>query len=74
MPETTPTRTPTNKGIGIIDTSDKQKVVSVAEGRIPVTSAMIDEWCAAYDKGTLPDGYEVEGIASNDRPPLHGKE
>ena len=32
--------------MSVIDTSDKQKVVSVAEGGIPVTGAMIDEWCA----------------------------
>ena len=56
-----------------INTSDKQKVISVAEGGVPVTGAMIDEWCAAYDKGELPDGYEVEGVVNRGRPPLHGE-
>lgn len=56
-----------------IDTSDKQRVVSVAEGGIPVTGAMIDEWCAAYDRSELPDGYETEGAAMHGRPPLHGE-
>ena len=46
--------------MSVIDASDKQKVVSVAEGGVPVTGAMIDEWCAAYDRG-LPEDYEVEG-------------
>lgn len=59
--------------MSIIDTSDKQRVVSVAEGGVPVTGAMIDKWCAAYDDGRLPDGYEVEGVAGRGRPPLHGE-
>ena len=59
--------------MSVIDTSDKQKVVSVAEGGIPVTGAMIDEWCAAYDKGELHEGYETEGVATRGRPPLHGE-
>lgn len=59
--------------MSVIDTSDKRNVVSVAEGGVPVTGAMVDEWCAAYDKGELPDGYEVEGIVSRGRPPLHGE-
>ncbi len=59
--------------MSVIDTSDKQKVISVSEGGIPVTGAMIDEWCAAYDKGELPEGYEVEGVVTRGRPPLHGE-
>ena len=59
--------------MSVIDTSDKQKVVSVAEGGIPVTGAMIEEWCAAYDRGELPDGYETEGVVTRGRPPLHGE-
>lgn len=59
--------------MSVIDTSDKRNVVSVAEGGVPVTGAMVDEWCAAYDKGELPDGYEVEGIVSRGRPPRHGE-
>lgn len=59
--------------MSVIDTSDKQAVVSIAENGTPVTGAMIDEWCAAYDAGTLPDGYEVDGVASRGRPPLHGE-
>lgn len=42
-------------------------------GGVPVAGAMVDEWCAAYDKGELPDGYEVEWIVSRGRPPLHGE-
>lgn len=59
--------------MSVIDTSDKERVVSVTEGGVPVTGAMIDEWCAAYDSGKLPDDYEVEGVASHVRPPLHGE-
>ncbi len=59
--------------MSVIDTSDKQRVISVAEGGVPVTGAMIDEWCAAYERGELPEGYEVEGAAAKGRPPLHGE-
>lgn len=50
----------------VIDTCDKNKVIGV-----PVTGAMVDEWCAAYDKGDLPEGYAVDGIETIAAPPLH---
>lgn len=61
--------------MSVIDTTDKQKVVSVAENGVPVTGEMIAEWCAAYDRGELPEGYEVDGVVSTNRgrPPLHGE-
>ncbi len=59
--------------MGVIDTSDKQRVVSVAEGVVPVTGAMVDGWCAAYERGELPDGYEVEGAVTESIPPLRGE-
>lgn len=59
--------------MSVIDTSDKKKVIAVSENGVPVTGAMIDEWCAAYDKGELPDGYAVDGVATVGRPPLHGE-
>lgn len=60
--------------MSVIDTTDKQKVVSVAENGVPVTGEMIAEWCASYDRGELPEGYEVDGVvgANRPRPPLHG--
>lgn len=33
----------------VIDTSGKEKVIAVAENGVPVTGAMVDEWCSAYD-------------------------
>lgn len=57
--------------MSIIDTSDKKKVIAAAENGIPVTGAMVDEWCAAYDKGKLPRGYAADGIETVGRPPLH---
>jgi predicted transcriptional regulator len=59
--------------MSVMSTDDKEKVVSVAEDGTPVTGTMIDRWCAAYEAGELPDGYEVEGIARRGRPPLHGE-
>ena len=59
--------------MSVIDTSDKKKVIAVAENGVPVTGAMVDEWCAAYDKGELPEGYAVAGVATVGRPPLHGE-
>ena len=59
--------------MSVIYTDDKQKVVSVAQGGVPVTGVMVDEWCAAYENGELPDGYEAAGLASRGRPPLHGE-
>lgn len=55
----------------VIDTSDKKKVIAVAENGVPVTGAMVDEWCAAYDKGDLPEGYAVDGIETIAAQPLH---
>lgn len=55
----------------VIDTCDKKKVIAVAENGVPVTGAMVDEWCAAYDKGDLPEGYAVDGIETIAAPPLH---
>lgn len=46
----------------VIDTSGKEKVIAVAENGVPVTGAMVDEWCSAYDKGKLPKGYVTDGI------------
>lgn len=57
--------------MSIIDTSDKEKVIVVTENGVPVTGAMVDEWCAAYDKGELPEGYAVDGVTTVGRPPLH---
>ena len=59
--------------MSVVSTGDGRKVVSVAEDGTPVTGAMVDEWCAAYENGGLPDGYEVAGLASRGRPPLHGE-
>lgn len=61
--------------MSVINTTDKQKVVSVAENGVPVTGEMIAEWCAAYDRGELPESYEVDGVvgANRPRPPLHGE-
>ena len=30
--------------MSVIDTSDKKKVIAVAENGVPVTGAMVDEW------------------------------
>lgn len=46
--------------MSVINTSDKKKVIVVAENGTPITGAMVDEWCAAYDRGELPDGYSFE--------------
>lgn len=51
--------------------SDKKKVIAAAENGVPVTGAMVDEWCAAYDEGKLPRGYAADGIETVGRPPLH---
>lgn len=51
--------------------SDKKKVIAAAENGVPVTGAMVDEWCSAYDKGKLPKGYVTDGIETVGRPPLH---
>lgn len=59
--------------MSVIDTSDKKKVIAVAENGVPVTGAMVDEWCTAYDHGELPDGYAVDRTATVGRPPLHGE-
>lgn len=57
--------------MSVIDTSDKKKVIATAENGVPVTGAMIDEWCAAYNKGKLPKRYATDGIETVGRPPLH---
>lgn len=59
--------------MSVINTSNKDEVVSVAENGMPVTGAMVDEWCAAYDKGELPKDYVVEGVVRKGRPPLHAE-
>lgn len=43
------------------------KAVAVAENDTPVTQSMIDEWCAAYESGALPEGYKF------DEPPAFGR-
>lgn len=59
----------------IVDTSDKKRVVAVAEDGTPVTGAMVDCWCDAYDRGELPDGYGAIGCVTIDEnsavPKLH---
>lgn len=57
--------------MSVIDTSDKKKVIATAENGVPVTGAMVDEWCAAYDKGELPEGYAVDEMTTISIPPLH---
>lgn len=57
--------------MNVIDTSDKKKVIAVAENGVPVTGAMVDEWCAAYGKGDPPEGYAVDGIEMIAAPLLH---
>lgn len=37
------------------------EVLFIAENGTPVTGNMILSWCEAYDKGGLPEGYEIEG-------------
>lgn len=49
----------------------RKKVIAGTENGVPVTGAMVDEWCAAYDKGDLPKGYDVDGIETIAAPPLH---
>lgn len=46
-------------------------MLAIAENGVPVTGVMVDEWCAAYDKGKLPKGYATDGIETVGRPPLH---
>ena len=48
------------------------EVVAVAEGDIPVTGKMILDWCAAYDSGSLPDGYTIDDSPAAGRPNLGG--
>lgn len=48
-------------------------VIAVAENGLPVTEGMVQEWCDAYDRGCLPDGYEVEGPVMG-RPRLFDEE
>lgn len=59
--------------MSVIKTTDKNGVIAVAQDGTPVTGAMIDEWCASWDAGRLPDGYSVEGPTQVGRPPLHGE-
>ena len=41
-----------------------------AEGGFKVTREMIEQWCAAYDAGELPDGYAFDGPIKPGRPKL----
>lgn len=41
-----------------------------AEGGFEVTREMIEQWCAAYDAGELPDGYAFDGPIKPGRPRL----
>lgn len=41
-----------------------------AEGGFEVTREMIEQWCAAYDAGELPDGYAFDGPIKPGRPKL----
>lgn len=50
--------------MGVIKITDKNGVIAVTQDGTPVTGAMVDEWCASWDAGRLPDGYSVEGPAS----------
>lgn len=54
--------------MSVIDTTDRERVVSVAEDGTPVTGAMVDEWERAYAAGALPDGYAPDGAARAGRP------
>lgn len=39
------------------------KIIAIADNGQPVTQAMVDKWCEAYDKGEFPDGeYSTERI------------
>ena len=59
--------------MGIIKMDDEHWAVAVAEDGTPVTTAMVNEWCEAYDKGELPNGYEVDrSIKSGELRGLHG--
>lgn len=55
------------------DNKYPDKVIAVAENGLPVTEGMFQEWCDSYDKGCLPDGYEVEGPVMG-RPRLFDEE
>lgn len=46
------------------------KVIAIAENGVPVTQSMIDEWCAAYESGVMPEGYEFDGPPVSGRPAL----
>ena len=41
-----------------------------AEGGFEVTREMIEQWCAAYDAGELPEGYAFDGPIRPGRPKL----
>lgn len=41
-----------------------------AEGGGEVTREMIQQWCEAYENGSLPDGYAFDGPIKPGRPKL----
>lgn len=59
--------------MSVVEVKPTDDVLCVAEDGTPVTGNMILGWCEAYDRGELPNGYEVDGVVSRGRPPLHGE-
>lgn len=60
--------------MSVVEVKPTDDVVAIAEGGIPVTGKMIQEWCAAYDAGELPAGYEFDGALRPGRPRLASNE
>ena len=46
------------------------KQLPASENGIAVTPEMLDEWCAAYESGSLPKGYSYDGPTRVGRPRL----
>ena len=58
--------------MSVISTDDKKKVIAVTENGQKITGEVVDKWCAAYEDGRFPDGYEPVGGIVRGRPPLYG--
>lgn len=46
------------------------KSLPASEGGFKVTREMVEQWCAAYDAGELPEGYAFDGPIKPGRPKL----
>ena len=58
--------------MSVISTEDKKKVITVTENGQKITGETIDKWCAAYESGRFPDGYEPTDKITRGRPSLYG--